>query len=219
MKKGSLFLFMFFLPITLLFAQNDSLPEVGVIHIGKKSGSYLYLKASLVFTVFAPDDEKVGKSYTDFVHATKTWKVLNGPTVFQPYPGAVRGDQAFDYTDYFTKEIPMETLHMEGEGPDTVFIRVDVKKNGKYYYKDLSKMTRIGQNVVVFDPRKNVYVVSEPHLWAMKSLKKIQHWIPAYREQAHVRSLRGVTVLRPEKESLHASGILCLIFSQTPFEK
>jgi hypothetical protein len=124
----------------------------------------------------------------------------------------------FDYTRFFSNAIRISELD-RSRGNDTVKIQVDVRDNGKVYFKNLSNLTRINNKVVVFDERKNVYYPADAHNKSMEVLKKIKKWNPAYQVLPVRGKLKGTTVIRPVRQDLHASGIITIIFSPEPLEE
>lgn len=199
--------------VSFLEAQNDTVHH-GSIKIAKKKDT-VYVTAFAKFDVFQKTEEKVGKSYGEFVHSVSGMQLAI--KAVDPCPVVSGFTAPFDYTAYLNSKINAKDL-VTSDILDTVEIRIDVRNNGKVYYKHLSKNSRINNKVMFYDKRKRAYGPSVIHSLSMQALKDLKEWNPAYEELPRRGRFKGTTVIKPVQEPLHASGVLTIVFSRIPIE-
>lgn len=211
MRKIILFVLLFW--VSFSGAQNDSVRH-GSIKIAKLKDT-VYIIAYAKFEVFQRNDEKVGNSYGEFVHSVSGMQLaIKG---IDPCPVVSGYTAPFNYTTYLNSKIDAKKLDIS-DITDTVQIRIDVKDNGKVYYKHLSKLARLNNKVMFYDKRKKAYGPSLIHSLSMQALKDIKTWNPAHEEMPRRSRFKGTTVIKPVQEPRHASGVVTIIFSRIPLE-
>jgi len=218
---------LFFLLIILLLshlsvAQTDSVAKRGTIKVSKPKDS-TYVKATMEFYKFSPENttESIKKTtYADFVADVKrTGK--NRKAVLVPHPKSKEKNALFDYTGYFSKNKNTQNVNLGESQTDTVRLLVYVDKKGVLRFTDLSPIQKKGNYIVVFDNASQSYKVDLVHykvINAFTELTKIK-WEPAYILEPEKDQFKKVTVIKPKKTKVNATGLLTVIFSKSPIEQ
>jgi hypothetical protein len=215
LRVCSIILFALFVLPSDAFCQQDTARH-GKIRLGKNKDS-VYIRASVTFDVYDPGDTKMAKSYAEFVRSLKEMQKLRNSDVMEPMPVLEGFYSPFNYTEFFDREFDKTQIALISDS-DTVRIRIDVRPDGKTYFKHLSDLTSISNKLVVYDAKKQGYYPATAHNMTMESLKGIKQWQAAYRMVPVRSKFKGTTVIKPVKEELAASGILTVVFSSSPFE-
>ncbi|MBL7885023.1 MAG: hypothetical protein JNL69_13200 [Bacteroidia bacterium] len=206
---------LFVLCSIITYAQSDSLSKRGTIKIGKQKDT-VYIQASARFNVYQPSEIKTGNSYKDFVKASKEMNALRSSSVIEPFPLVPNYTIPFDYNAYFNQKITGKSVNLYGKEFDTVKIEIGITEKGKVYFKDISRLQRINNTVVVYDNELDGYEINQTHQLSMKALKEISKWEPAYLIQPVKAKYKKTTVIKPKKQKLNALGLITIIFSSSP---
>lgn len=201
-----------------VYAQSDTMPRHGTIRVGKKISDSVFITAHVDWRYFSGKKLKKEKAYQDYSIAVSKMAEEKTGSLYEPSPLMKEYKLPFDYALFFNEHIPSK-IKLDGDGVDTVRIRIDVSMDGRFFYKDQSKMTRIGQEIVLFDPASNVYFVSETHRSVMEVLRLIGSWKPAQKMTTKQQKFKGQTVIVPAFSDLYATGYLTVVFSSTPFPR
>jgi hypothetical protein len=201
-----------------LSAQTDTISKKGTIKIVKKADS-TYIKATLEFYDFSeestpPQAKKM--SYSDFVKEVQKNKKNEMP-VLVPHPKTKDEKKIMDYTAYFKNHPETRALALPDDvDSDTVRIAVYVNKKGVVRFSDLSPSKQLGKIVATYDTVSKNYKVDIIHFRvnnAFRTLAK-SNWEPAYLLKPQRGQFKKVTVIKPEKVKVNASGLLVVIISK-----
>jgi hypothetical protein len=175
-----------------MFSQADSSQRQGTIKIVKQKSGPVYIKASADFGIKGPDS-------------------------FQPFPVVEGYSFPFNYTRYFRERFKTTKVDLQGKNTDTVYMEVKISKKGKVYIKDVTNSVTNGKRSYL-DTRESSYV-SALHLHCFNFLHEINEWFPAYDIDPKVDKYKGQTVIRPEKITKDATGLIMIAFSYEPFDQ
>lgn len=201
-----------------IFAQIDTTTKRGTIKIGKQKDT-VFIQANARFKVYQPSEIKTGNSYKDFVNASKEMSALRSSNVIEPFPLVPNYTIPFDYNAYFNQKIIGKNVNLYGKEVDTVKIEIGVTEKGKVYYKDISRLQRINNTVVVYDNELDGYEINQTHSLSIKALKEITKWEPAYLIQPVKGKFKKTTVIKPKKQKLNSLGIITIVFSSRPLNE
>lgn len=206
MQKYKLFLFFIFIN-GLAFAQKDVSAGHGTIKISKPKPDSIYIKAEMVFQQFQEGNKN---------NAQPT--LIPFSMVTAPFPKVSGYAVPFDYDQFCNKNIEINKRDLGNKIRDTVHIQIKVLDNGKVYYKDITSLLVMRDVPAYYDGKMNAFKLDAIHLKCMNVLKQIKQWEPAYMVIGVKDTFKKVTVIKPKKKNLSATGILTIVFSTTPFE-
>lgn len=200
--------FIFFIFISgFLFSQEAVTDSYGTIKIHKSKLDSIHIKVEMNFQRF----QERNKTGTPPVP-------LQNKNITVPFPKG-SGISSFDYNHYFNTQIDINSNDFAGKISDTIRIQIKVLDNGKAYYKDLTPLLVMNGVPAFYDKKMNAYQLDAIHWKYINALKRFKKWEPAYFDAGITEKFKRVTVIKPKRKTLEATGILTIIFSIVPFEE
>lgn len=219
-KRNLAFLLFFVLTYSCnMFSQTDSITKRGTIKISKKVDS-TYVKADMFFYKYSAENtnEQLKKiTYQDIINDAKA-NTTRKPLLVA-HPKIKEKSTAFNYTKYFSYNQHTRNVNLGENQTDTVRLIVHVTKKGEVRYVDLTPMQKQGKIVAVYDPVEKIYKVDLVHYKVFNAFNELikTNWEPAYLIEPKKGELKKITVIKPHKTKVNASGLLTIIFSKSPF--
>ena len=197
----------FFLSNCLALAQTNENIGHGTIKISKPKPDSIYIKAEMNFTQF----QQGNKNSVQPV-------IVPSDRVTLPSPKITGYTVPFDYNQFCNKNIEVTKGDLGNKTTDTIRIQIKVLDNGKAYYKDVTPLMVLNGVPAYYDKKMNAYQLDAIHWKCLNVLKQIKHWEPAFVVVGVKDTFKKVTVIKPKKENLCATGILTILLSTTAFD-
>lgn len=207
MKKCNWFL-LFMLITGFSFGQKEITDSYGIIKIVKINPDSVYIKAEMDFRQFQEGNKSSDQTVS-----------IRNINIIAPSPKVSGYSIPFDFNQFCNKKIEVKKKDLSNKVTDTVRIQIKVLDNGKVYFKDLTPLMMLNGVPAYYDKKKNAYKLDAIHWKCLNVLKQIKHWEPAYIIVGEKGSFKKMTVIKPKKKKLAATGVLTIIFSTVPFEK
>ncbi len=201
-----IFVLFFIFCNNLVFAQSNETKSHGTIKISKAKSDSIYIKAEMNFQLFQEGNKNTDQPI-----------IMPDDRITVPFPKISGYSIPFDYNLFCTRNIEITRNDLGSKTTDTIRIQIKVLNNGKAYYKDVTPLMVLNGVPAYYDKKMNAYQLDAIHWKCLNVLKFIKHWESAYIVVAVKDTFKKVTVIKPKKKNLCATGILTIIFSNEPF--
>lgn len=215
------FIFLFCMGSAVSFSQTDTVKgNRGTIKVIKGKDS-TYIKATLQFYKFSPEQVQPQfkkMTYNDLIRDIQSSERNTQPTLV-PHPKSKDQKKSFDYTAYFKKHPETSSIQLPEEiESDTVRLIVYVTKKGEVIFNDLTPSQKLGKIVATYDAQTQNYKVDVVHFKVRNAFMALikQKWEPAYILIPQKDQFKKVTVIKPQKHKVNATGVLTVILSKKP---